>query len=101
MSSHNTTQPVTLNIDPTTASLLGGRSFIQPTQEQIKRQNIVKAGAGIADMIAGRRAQNMAEQQIEDLGGQQEALVQQYRDLSAPAPWTQTRLQQPQETLQS
>ena len=84
MSSHNTTQPVTLNIDPTTASLLGGRSFIQPTQEQIKRQNIVKAGAGIADMIAGRRAQNMAEQQIEDLGGQQEALVQQYRDLSAP-----------------
>ena len=84
MSSHNTNQPVTLNIDPTTASLLGGRSFIQPTQEQIKRQNIVKAGAGIADMIAGRRAQNMAEQQIEDLGGQQEALVQQYRDLSAP-----------------
>lgn len=84
MSSHNTNQPVTLNIDPTTASLLGGRSFIQPTQEQIKRQNIVKAGAGIADMIVGRRAQNMAEQQIEDLGGQQEALVQQYRDLSAP-----------------
>ena len=84
MSSHNTNQPVTLNIDPTTASLLGGRSFIQPTQEQIKRQNYVKAGAGIADMIAGRRAQNMAEQQIEDLGGQQEALVQQYRDLSAP-----------------
>ena len=84
MSSPNTNQPVTLNIDPTTASLLGGRSFIQPTQEQIKRQNIVKAGAGIADMIAGRRAQNMAEQQIEDLGGQQEALVQQYRDLSAP-----------------
>ena len=84
MSSHNTNQPVTLNIDPTTASLLGGRAFIQPTQEQIKRQNILKAGAGLADMIVGRRAQNMAEQQIEDLGGQQEALVQQYRDLSAP-----------------
>ena len=84
MSSHNTTQPSALDLSTLASAFGGNRSFIQPTQEQIKRQNIVKAGAGIADMIAGRRAQNMAEQQIEDLGGQQEALVQQYRDLSAP-----------------
>ena len=84
MSSHNTTQPSALDLATLASAFSGNRSFIQPTQEQIKRQNIVKAGAGIADMIAGRRAQNMAEQQIEDLGGQQEALVQQYRDLSAP-----------------
>jgi hypothetical protein len=84
MSSHNTTQPSALDLATLASAFGGNRSFIQPTQEQIKRQNIVKAGAGIADMIAGRRAQNMAEQQIEDLGGQQEALVQQYRDLSAP-----------------
>ena len=84
MSDHNTTQPSALDLATLASAFSGNRSFIQPTQEQIKRQNYVKAGAGIADMIAGRRAQNMAEQQIEDLGGQQEALVQQYRDLSAP-----------------
>ena len=62
MSSHNTTQPSALDLATLASAFSGNRSFIQPTQEQIKRQNIVKAGAGIADMIAGRRAQNMAEQ---------------------------------------
>ena len=62
------------------------RGFMPPpTSNQLKRQGFMKAGAGIADIIQGKRNQAFAEEQIEDLGGQQEELIQQYKDLNAPS----------------
>lgn len=55
------------------------------TQEQIKRQNIARLGAGVADVASGFFGQRAAEGQIEELGAQQEALTQQFKDLSAPS----------------
>jgi len=56
-----------------------------PTQEQIKRQNIARGAAGIADVASGFFGQRGAEGQIEELGAEQEALSQQFKDLSAPS----------------
>jgi len=47
-------------------------------------QGVVRTGAGLVDVIQGRRGQRMAEEQIDELGAQQEELVQQFKDLSAP-----------------
>ena len=55
------------------------------TQEQIKRQNIARLGAGVADVASGFFGQRAAEGQIEELGAEQEALTQQFKDLSAPS----------------
>lgn len=57
----------------------------QPTAEQIKRQNIARVGAGVADVASGFFGQRAAEGQIEELGAEQEALTQQFKDLSAPS----------------
>ena len=57
----------------------------QPTPEQIKRQNIARGAAGIADVASGFFGQRGAEGQIEELGAEQEALSQQFKDLSAPS----------------
>jgi hypothetical protein len=57
----------------------------QPTAEQIKRQNIARGAAGIADVASGFFGQRGAEGQIEELGAEQEALSQQFKDLSAPS----------------
>ncbi len=56
-----------------------------PTQEQIKRQNIARGAAGIADVASGFFGQRGAEGQIEELGAEQDALSQQFKDLSAPS----------------
>jgi len=57
----------------------------QPTAEQIKRQNVARLGAGVADVGAGFFAQRGAEGRIEELGAEQEDLTQQFKDLSAPS----------------
>ena len=56
----------------------------QPSAQQLKTQGGVKAGAGLVDVIQGKIGQRRAEQDIEDLGAQQEELINQYRDMSAP-----------------
>ena len=62
-----------------------GRGFMpQPSAQQLKTQGGVKAGAGLVDVIQGKIGQRRAEQDIEDLGAQQEELINQYRDMSAP-----------------
>ena len=65
--------------------LSGGRGFApQPTAQQLKTQGGIKAGAGIVDVIQGKLGQRRAEQDIEELGAQQEELINQYKDMSAP-----------------
>ena len=69
------------------ASVLSGRGvgFNPLTKEQQRKQGLVRTGAGLADFFMGRRDQRLAEQQIDELGAQQEDLMQQFRDLSAPS----------------
>lgn len=69
------------------ASVLSGRGvgFNPLTKEQQRKQGLVRTGAGLADFFMGRRDQRLAEQQIDELGAQQEDLVQQFKDLSAPS----------------
>ena len=65
------------------ATMFGQRPL--PTPEQIKRQNIARLGAGVADTALGFFGQRGAEREIEGLGAEQEALSQQFKDLSAPS----------------
>ena len=68
------------------AAYMAALGLRQPlTQEQIKRQNIARVGAGLADVASGFFGQRAAEGQIEELGAEQEALTQQFKDLSAPS----------------
>ena len=67
----------------------GGMGFGQSmSPEQLAKrrrsQGVVRTGAGLVDVIQGRRGQRMAEEQIDELGAQQEELVQQFKDLQAP-----------------
>lgn len=67
----------------------GGMGFGQPMNpEQLAKrrrsQGVVRTGAGLVDVIQGRRGQRLAEEQIDELGAQQEELVQQFKDLQAP-----------------
>ena len=55
------------------------------SEEQLRRQSIMRTGAGLADILSARGAQRAAEEQIEGLGAEQEALTQQFKDLSAPS----------------
>lgn len=65
--------------------LSSGRGFApQPTAQQLKTQGGIKAGAGLVDVIQGKLGQRRAEQDIEELGAQQEELINQYKDMSAP-----------------
>ena len=45
----------------------------------------MKAGAGLVDVIQGKIGQRRAEQDIEQFGAEQEELIQQYKDMSAPS----------------
>jgi len=66
--------------------LTSGRGFMpRPSAGQQKVQGGVKAASGLADIISGKRNQRLAEENIEDIGAQQEELLQQYKDLSAPS----------------
>ena len=67
----------------------GGMGFGQsmdPKQLAKRRrsQGVVRTGAGLVDVIQGRQGQRLAEEQIDELGAQQEELVQQFKDLQAP-----------------
>ena len=55
------------------------------SQQQLRGQGAIRAGAGIADIFAGRSAQQAAEEQIGELASEQEDLAQQFKDLSAPS----------------
>lgn len=55
------------------------------SEEQLRRQSVIRTGAGLADILSARGAQRAAEGQIEELGAEQEALTQQFKDLSAPS----------------
>ena len=57
----------------------------RPSAGQQKVQGGVKAASGLADIISGKRNQRFAEEDIENIGAQQEELLQQYKDLSAPS----------------
>ena len=63
------------------------RMGIRPplSEEQLRRQSVIRTGAGLADILSSRGAQRAAEEQIEGLGAEQEALTQQFKDLSAPS----------------
>ena len=63
-----------------------GRGFApQPTVQQLKTQGAMKAGAGLVDVIQGKIGQRQAEQDIEQFGAEQDELIQQYKDMSAPS----------------
>ena len=63
-----------------------GRGFApQPTVQQLKTQGAMKAGAGLVDVIQGKIGQRRAEQDIEQFGAEQDELIQQYKDMSAPS----------------
>lgn len=55
------------------------------SEEQLRRQSVMRTGAGLADILSARGAQRAAEGQIEELGAEQEELAQQFKDLSAPS----------------
>ena len=55
------------------------------SQDQLRRQSVMRTGAGLADILSARGAQRAAEGQIEELGAEQEELAQQFKDLSAPS----------------
>lgn len=55
------------------------------SQDQLRRQSVMRTGAGLADILSARGAQRTAEGQIEELGAEQEELAQQFKDLSAPS----------------
>ena len=78
-----TTQNPTLSADQFAA--LFGRTVPQLTPEQQRKRGVVRTGAGAVDFFQGRRNQRLAEEQIDELGAQQEELVQQFKDLSAPS----------------
>jgi len=82
--------PVTsaAGLDPNTLlmlSMMGGRGGVPLTKKQQRKQGFLRTGAGVADFFQGRRGQKLAEEQIDELGAQQEDLVQQFKDMSAPS----------------
>ena len=81
----NNTNVPPFQLDPLTIAQLTGRTFAQPTAQQLKTQGAMKAGAGLVDVIQGKIGQRRAEQDIEQFGAEQEELIQQYKDMSAPS----------------
>jgi len=81
----NNTNATNFQLDPLTIAQLTGRTFAQPTPQQLKTQGAMKAGAGLVDVIQGKIGQRRAEQDIEQFGAEQDELIQQYKDMSAPS----------------
>jgi len=81
----NNTNATNFQLDPLTIAQLTGRTFAQPTPQQLKTQGATKAGAGLVDVIQGKIGQRRAEQDIEQFGAEQDELIQQYKDMSAPS----------------
>lgn len=80
-----TTTTQNSTIDANQLAALFGRTVPQLTPEQQRKRGVARTGAGLLDVIQGRRGQRLAEEQIDELGAQQEELVQQFKDLSAPS----------------
>ncbi len=59
-------------------------AYQQQLQQQQRRQGALRLGAGAVDFFGGRRAQKDAEAQIEDLGGQADAIRSELEGMRAP-----------------
>lgn len=59
-------------------------AYQQQMQQGQRRQGAARLGAGALDFFGGRRAQKEAESQIEDLGGQADAIRSELEGMRAP-----------------
>lgn len=59
-------------------------AYQQQMQQGQRRQGAARLGAGALDFFGGRRAQQEAESQIEDLGGQADAIRSELEGMRAP-----------------
>lgn len=59
-------------------------TYQQQMQQGQRRQGAARLGAGALDFFGGRRAQQEAESQIEDLGGQADAIRSELEGMRAP-----------------
>ena len=59
-------------------------AYQQQIQQGQRRQGAARLGAGALDFFGGRRAQQEAEAQIEDLGGQADAIRSELEGMRAP-----------------
>lgn len=60
------------------------KAYQQQLQQGQRRQGAARLGAGALDFFGGRRAQQEAEAQIEDLGGQADAIRSDLEGMRAP-----------------